>query len=682
MRAAGSVGGRLLAVLLVVAGSAAALAMLATVETSEIPTVEQLLAPAEVAEIERIREEFGREPDLVLVAVRRAAAPLADERLAWLAGQLGAVDGVARAWSPARTGFGRPEPSTGLILVELEAGATDLTPARTLSAAIERVLARSASADETMHVVGTPQVRVATWETARHDLRRILPLLVLAVVLVPVLFFGTPGAVLFPLVLAALTTAATLLAYRWVSGPLNALALLLVPLLWSVATLDAMHLYVRARQRLSIARARAELALPCLLTTLTTAGGFAALALQGESRLVRSFGAWAAAGTCFAYLLTFTAGSALLALAPARRPPPRWPARFALGVVVFSERRAPAVRAAWLVAAVAAALWAAGLRVDVAFPHVFAPGQPAARELAAVEAIAGTDLMPLEVYLEASDERGRAPESLARAFLITTHFAGTFAATRAILPRDLLDGAALPAPETTFAELQRDPRLAPWLRFDAGLARFQLHFARTDLAHREERVRWLRHFDETVLDHHRMSFGGPGYTYPLAERQGVRGTLVGGLLALLVVGGALTWPFRRIGVLVAALLGNLLPLLLVGGLMGAAGLPWSLALVALPAVLLALAVDDTLHLLWPLRGRARPGRRLLHRGVREAAPAVLATTVVLAACVATLLLSGLRANRDLGLLLPVGLLLAVACDLSLVPALLTGSRRRSARRPP
>ena len=33
-----------------------------------------------------------------------------------------------------------------------------------------------------------------------------------------------------------------------VEGPLDALALLLVPMVWSVATLDAIHLYARARR--------------------------------------------------------------------------------------------------------------------------------------------------------------------------------------------------------------------------------------------------------------------------------------------------------------------------------------------------------------------------------------------------------------------------------------------------
>jgi len=673
-------GGRRLVPWIAAAVVLAALASLATVETSEVPTIEQVLAPADVAGLARVRDLFGREPDVVLVAVRRRGAPLSAARLAEFAARVDGLDGVARAWPPGADGFGRPDPSTGVILVELEAGAASLTRARALAATLDRALAEEARPDETVHVTGAPEVRVASWEAAQRDLRRALPLLVAVVVVVPLLFFGSFTAILFPLLLAALTTALTLLAFRLVQGPLNALTLLLVPLVWSVATLDAMHLYSRARLRGSFARARAELAWPCLLTSLTTAGGFLALAAQGESRLLRAFGAWAAAGTGLAWVLTFAAGGLLLGSVAGARRPPRWPARFALAVVRASGRRAGLVRVAFVGATVVAALLSTRVRVGVAFPDVFAAGEPAARELAAVEEITGTDLAPLDLCLEPSDERGRAPASLATALLALSHYVGTFPETRAVLPRDLL--AAAPVRAATLGELQADPRLAPWIRLDRGAGRVQVHFAPMPLARRDELLAWLRHFDATMLDHHRLLPGGPGYLYPLAEHRGVHGAVVGGLLSLAVVAATLAFVFRRPRALAVALLANVLPLLFVAGLMGALGRPWSLALLPLPAILFALAVDDTLHLLWAARGRAVPARAHVERGALRAGPAVLATTAVLAACVGTLLPSGLQANRDLALLLPAGLLLALLCDLAFVPAWLRGPRRRSARPSP
>ncbi|MHC4670068.1 MAG: MMPL family transporter, partial [Planctomycetota bacterium] len=506
---------------------------------------------------------------------------------------------------------------------------------------------------------------VASWAVAEDDLGRMLPLLVLVVVVVPMVFFASAGAVLFPLVMAALTTAACLIAYRVFSGPLHALVMLLIPIVWSVATLDAMHLYYRVRRKAAhagtdpVAAARAELYLPCLLTTLTTAGGLAALAVQGESRLMRSFGLWAAVGTGLAYLLTFTVGSAALSLSRRRRPLPRWPTRLVLSVVLYSQRRAGLVRVAWAGLLLAGIFFAARLEMEVRFPRIFAPDHPVARELRIMETLLGTDMGPLEIYVEPTDAHGRRHVPLASA----------------AMSRPTITEAQL-------AELGKDPRIAPWVRFDRGAARLQVHFAPMTVARRTEIVRWLRHFDATMLSHHRLSLGGPAYHYLRAEQRGLRGAWIGGALALLVVGGALAWSFRGPRLLAIAWLGNLAPLVLVAGAMGVAGMPWSLAVLPLPAVLLGLAVDDTVHLLWPLRGRRPSGRRLIARGALRAGPALLATTVVLAGCVGTMTLSGLQVNRELGLLLPAGLLLALACDLSLVPALLTSSRRRSARPPP
>ncbi|MHC5050668.1 MAG: RND transporter family protein [Planctomycetota bacterium] len=665
---------RTLAIAVSLAGLLVALVFLAQVSPSEAPTIEQVLSRDDVAEIERIREVFGSEPDVVLVAIRRDGGRVSAARLRRVEEALASVDGVAHTWSSVsrpvpvlgrdgtmsvRTATDRdrslpllePDRFSSVILVALEPGAVRLTRARALTAAIDDALTRVAETGETVHVVGTPQMRAASWAVAEEDLARTWPLLVAVLVVVPLLFFASPGAILFPLLMAALTTAACLLGYRWFSGPLNALALLLVPIVWAVATLDAMHLYARVRR----GRGVAGLRLPCLLTTLTTAGGLLALAVQEESQLIRTFGLWAAAGTLIAFVLTFTLGRVLLPLTAPRRPAPRWPARLAVGVVRISQRRAGSVLVVWGALLVAAVVGLTRLEVAVRFPHVFAPGHPFARELSAVDEMLGVDLSPVEIYVEATDAHGHRAVPLVSAMMAVTYYLQTLPESRVVLPHDLLDpetfqAALAPAArvdrgaelEAQLTELAKDERLARWVRFDRGAGRVQVQFAPMSFERRREIATWLRHFGESMLGHHRLSFGGSGHHYLLAERRGLDGAVIGGYFSLLVA-----------------------------GLMGAIGLPWSLAVLPLPAVLLGLAVDDTVHLLWPLRR----GRRL-ELGALRAGPALLATTAVLACSVGTLMLSGLQTNFELGLLLPAGLLLALACDVSLLPALLTVSRPR------
>ena len=107
-------------------------------------------------------------------------------------------------------------------------------------------------------------------------------------------------------------------------------------------------------------------------------------------------------------------------------------------------------------------------------------------------------------------------------------------------------------------------------------------------------------------------------------------------------------------------------------------IPWSLSLLPLPALMLGLVNDDTIHMLW--HHNAKGNRRSAlefgwRRNALEAAPALMATTVVLATALSTLYFSDIRSNQDLGLLIPLGLVLALLCNLSLLPALSSLGRR-------
>ena len=209
----------------------------------------------------------------------------------------------------------------------------------------------------------------------------------------------------------------------------------------------------------------------------------------------------------------------------------------------------------------------------------------------------------------------------------------------------------------------------PWIDLEEGVARVQIHLAPTDHARRLEILATLAHYDRTMLSHFRLHPAGPGVSYLQAEERGLAGLLQGGMAALVLVLGSLVLVFRHWRSATAVILANSVPLALVLGLMGATGTPWSMDLLPLPVLLIGLAVDDSIHLLWAARG----GRALrawhLRLGARRAGAALLLTSLLLSLSLAVMLLSGLQAIRELGWLIPSGLLLALLCDLTLLPAL-------------
>lgn len=572
--------------------------------------------------------------------------------------------------------------------------------ARELTRAIDGVVRAERARGAEAFAVGSPLLRVATWDAAARDAGRMLPVLSAAVVIVPLVFFRSLWAALFPFVLAALSSGATLALNRVVTGATSPWMLVLLPLVWSVATMDAMHFYESARNhggRVEVARR--ELLVPCLLTAATTAASLAVLAAPGGPTLFRAVGAWGALGALLAWALTFVLGGPLLRLMGPARPPPRWPSLVARRVLVFVARRPRLFVAGWIAAALVAAALVPRLTVESRYPRVFADGAggPFEADLRALPEAVDADLLPLEIHLEATSDRARRPESLVLATVGFHQYLGTLPETRLSLSAaTLIDEWTRSDPRALelLSRAQRDEgtrraatqvlddaRVRAWIQPERGVARIQVLFAETSYARKAELRGFITHFGATTFSDYRVRFSGPLYVYWLAEREGIAGIVQGAALDLGLVLVTFALVFRRLRATVSALVVNVAPVVVLLGIMAVGRVPWSLGLLGLPVIVLGLAVDDTVHLLWDARARRTPPRRALLTAARRSAAAVLSTAALLAGCLGALARSGFAVNHELGVLLPLGLGLALLAELTLLPALLSirGSRRRSGR---
>jgi predicted RND superfamily exporter protein len=495
-----------------------------------------------------------------------------------------------------------------------------------------------------------------------------------------------------------------MILYRYFEGPPTPLVLVLIPLVWSLATLDAMHLYHRFCLRVHeqpgapAGRVLAELYGPCLVTSVTTAAGLLMLAMLGRSPLLEMFGVWGTVGTVLAFACTFALGPSFLSVMPPRTPPPARTNRILMLTVGKARRHWPWVVSGWLALTAVSAATLPHIRVQGSYPRIH--GGPADGPVVTLQRLLGSDLMPLQLYLEATEPgRDQAGQLLGATIRLTNYLRGldetTYVLSAGTLVEELV--AAEPAAVRRLVRgpaflsdlgrltrgLDEDPRVRPWVDFSGGGARIEVHLRPMEQARKLELIEWIRHFDATMLSGYRVVLGGPGYLYPRAEQLGWHGALRGGVATSLVLILIAIVTLRRAALVVVALAGNLVPLVVLGGIMVAAGVPWSLGLLAIPVVLLSLAVDDTIHLLWPLRSWETDGTEVaLDRAVIAAGPAILATTLILAVCLGGLGLSGLQVNRQLGFLFAVGIVVALACDLTLVPALIRGRSRARPGKPP
>ncbi|MEW8027221.1 MAG: MMPL family transporter [Candidatus Thiodiazotropha sp.] len=525
-------------------------------------------------------------------------------------------------------------------------------------------------------------VRRASWQAASNDLVRIAPLLGIIIFVVPLLAFRSFAAPAFIFLTASMTTTTTLLLFNLsLHGGFNALLLAVIPLVWAVSSMDAAHLverietYQRRGSSRAFQHAVRELAPPCAITTATTFVGFGALALQGDSPLLRSFGLTAAVGTLLAMGFTFLLGWLLLNHRHAQESRPYVTNPFAVmshTLVRASLRHPLATLVLWVTVAVSLVPFATRVTTQTPFPNIFSHDHPLSQQTERLQQLLTSDLRPLSIYLTAEKPSGENRKRLLHALIVTTDYVSKLPESRIVLP------AAIVQAVCDEACIDGDKISDQWSRLvdSSGVARIDVFFSSLNQERQREIIDWLEHFDRTMLGHHRLVFDGPGYLYPAVESLAVSGAVSGILLSLSGILLLLWLAFRQISLVVPALVVTLLPLWFVVGSMGAADIDWSLALLGVPAMLFGLSVDDTVHLLWHRKSWVSLNRILRHNALRSGT-ALTTTTLMLCLCVSTLALSSLQANLEIALLLTVGMALALLMDLTLLPALINLMRRKS-----
>jgi predicted RND superfamily exporter protein len=178
---------------------------------------------------------------------------------------------------------------------------------------------------------------------------------------------------------------------------------------------------------------------------------------------------------------------------------------------------------------------------------------------------------------------------------------------------------------------------------------------------------------------------GRALTAQAIHRSLVRGIAESLGVAVLAVLIMLCLFLRAPGLALLSLVPNLMPLLWVLGVMGAMGVALKISTSVVFTIAFGIAVDDSVHWLTAYRHRrARLGSAVEAAAatVRETGTAMVITTLILAGGFSVLLASAFRTNRYLGALTALTLVLALICDMVLLPALLSWRDRRATKSPP
>jgi len=215
--------------------------------------------------------------------------------------------------------------TTSAIIVSIEPQA-DALSRRILDEAIGAIVAEKRGSLDVWYT-GSPHLAVAITRLLLDDLYRTAPIVMLVLAAVLALSFRSLSGVLIPLITVMISTTWTLALIAWLGYTLNMVTVLMPPLLLVLGLSYAVHVVSEHRMvvmegssgRDPVTETLDQVALPVVLTGLTTVAGFLSLTIS-PLEAIHEFGIFTVIGASLATLAALIITPSLLAvLRPSRR---------------------------------------------------------------------------------------------------------------------------------------------------------------------------------------------------------------------------------------------------------------------------------------------------------------------------------------------------------------------------
>ncbi len=583
-----------------------------------------------------------------------------------------------------------------------------------IDAAIAAVLAEESGEGRTFHVTGRPHVKTRAHDRMAADLSTLIPAAVAVGALVARLVTGSLRSAVIPVGSSLLATLWTFAVLAALGRSLTLITLVLAPLLICVGSVYGVHVLARfddlgraTRDASSRAVALAclrSVRLPVAIAGATTSAGFAALACASTDA-VRELGLAALFGTAAVSGLSLAALPALLAVIgrPAGEGqattglPPGSGGAIGRAIDIGLARLAALVAArtdrvllVWGALAVVAALLIPRIEVDTDYLRFFDVEDPVRRDFRAVgDALAGA--VPLYVTITGRREGlFRDPQMLAWLDRRIAGLRGLGDVDEVVSIVDFLrtanraleggDEAALVLPPGEGATgeillLLPKNRLRRVLSADRAATNLILRSRVGGSSGVRELARSVREVLAREASPEPVAIEVTGNVV-ITNRgaDGIAGDQLSTVAATTVAIFALVAvAFGSPALAGLAMIPNVVPVLMFFGLLGLGAASLSLPTSLVGCIALGIAVDDTAHFLASYR-RLRAGGRdsgdAVAVCVRTLGRPIVATSAMLVAGFLVVGCSSFATLREFGILSATTMVVCLAADLILLPALL------------
>jgi len=553
-------------------------------------------------------------------------------------------------------------------------------------------------------LTGIPFVRVDVVESIQRDQVVFMPLVTLLVGVFLFLTFRRLSRVLIPMLVVGLASAWGLAMMAVFDVPVDIINHVLPSLVTVIAVSDGLHLVVRDQEesaaglprRSALSVAVRTLAAACLLTSVTTAVGFASLATSGTAILVR-FGLSVAAAVMMGYVLTLGVLPQLLSFTGSPRSGVRRSRRlggFAAACGRVGIRRPWLTCAAGLaLAGVLAAIGLARVQVNIRLTEVYPDDHPTAQLQRIVDESLG-GILTLDVIVTVPGGRGHLQPDVLRGIAeLQDRIVDLPGIASVRSPIDFLERlhAALAGPLADRLPNSRELAAQEWLLAEMGgedlpLERLIAHdgrelrlLVRTADAGGRQALLFAEWLDDAAAeifaarDDVQVHVTGESYVASRNMTRLIHDLFFSLALASAVIFVCLLAMFRSLRQALISILPNAFPLLAVLGYMGAVGMELDVTNVIVFSVCLGLAVDDTIHVIARFREELARGGAIedvLERTLRGSGQAVVLTSLLLGAGFLVLTTSEFVPTQRFGYLAAITFVAALFADLVLLPALL------------
>lgn len=551
------------------------------------------------------------------------------------------------------------------------------------------------------YLSGVPAITASLVTVSQHDALLLMPLAVVIVVVMLWLLFRDIMGVIVPSVVIVFTFLIVLSIQMLLGYRLNNFTVNIPSFISAIAIADAMHLFLAwvyyrqkgLRNKEAVTVALQKNFLPIAMTSFTTATGFATLGLSAIEPIA-TLGLAITSGALIAFVLSVTLAPAILLTCKEKHTVK--PVHFLdlsqiTGYGAFIKRHDRKIILFFVGLFLFAGYGLRYIKVDSNSIKYFSPDTVVRSGSDFIEKYI-TGPMVYEVVIDSAKKEGiKDPNFLQQIITFEKELKQKYPAVRfSISLKDIIvrmqkvlnpDAATvLPKEKNLVAQylllysmsLPQGMEINDQVDTSERYLRLTLNSNVQDTSKDLEMIAWIKQWWQ---GHAPYAADVQGQTAIFAYMQSsVTDTLIVSIAStLLIVMAAMLLIYRNLKMLWLFVLPNVVPLVLVAGVMGYLGIHIDIGVAISAAVILGIAVDDTIHFFSKFFDaiKEKPFEESIDYVISHSGNAMILTTLILSLTFAVFGVSSFLPNVNFAIVTVVALNIALLLDLVLLPALLS-----------